>query len=243
MANINKSNQLHNFSVQENLSASFMIEHEVSNSVVSNGGAFTTSTHGTPRGVVVTAEIGGSGNITITFGDDSTATLANAVAKNILDETSMSVQSQGWFFNRELNVTQNRDSNNKVPLASNCVQAEASAPYQYLYQYTIRNGFLYDLKNHTNVFTTAPVQIDKTMIQQFEHLPEYARRYIVVKAARRFAARYIGADSLVKLATLDEQEAHVQFEQADSRAMDANILKDEYNMNYIVNRGYKRSSR
>ena len=56
-------------------------------------------------------------------------------------------------------------------------------------------------------------------------------------------ARYIGADSLVKLATLDEQEAHVQFEQADSRAMDANILKDEYNMNYIVNRGYKRSSR
>ena len=81
------------------------------------------------------------------------------------------------------------------------------------------------------------------MIQQFEHIPEYARRYITVKAARRFAARYIGADSLVKLATLDEQEAHVQFEQADSRAMDANILKDEYNMNYIVNRGHKRSSR
>ena len=60
-----------------------------------------------------------------------------AVAKNILDETSMSVQSQGWFFNREFEVTQNRDSNNKVPLDANCVQAEASQPYQYLYQYTI----------------------------------------------------------------------------------------------------------
>lgn len=165
-----------------------------------------------------------------------------AVAVNILDETSMSVQSQGWFFNREFEVTQTRDTNNKVPLDSNCVQAEASRPYQYLYQYTIRNGFLYDLKNHTDVFTYDP-QIDKVLVQQFEHLPEYARRYIVVKASRRFAARYIGASELVKLANIDEQEAHVQFEQADSRAMDANILKDEYNMNYITNRGNKRSSR
>jgi len=166
-----------------------------------------------------------------------------AVAKQILDETSLSVQNQGWFFNRDLEVTLTRDTANKVPLETNCVALEPSAPYQYQYSYTIRNGFLYDLKNHTDVFATAPVQVDKTMIQQFEHIPEYARRYITVKAARRFAARYIGADSLVKLATLDEQEAHVQFEQADSRAMDANILKDEYNMNYIVNRGHKRSSR
>lgn len=166
-----------------------------------------------------------------------------AVAKQILDESSLSIQTQGWFFNRELEVTQARDTDNKVPLETNCVSIEPSVPYQYQYSYTIRDGFLYDLKNHTNVFATAPVQIDKTMIQQFEHLPEYARRYITVKAARRFAARYIGADSLVKLASLDEQEAHVAFEQADSRAMDANILKDEYNLNYIVNRGFKRSSR
>ena len=102
-----------------------------------------------------------------------------AVAINILDETSMSVQSQGWYFNREFDVTQTRDTNNKVPLDSNCVQAEASRPYQYLYQYTIRNGFLYDLKNHTDVFDKDPM-IDKVLIQQFEHLPEYARRYITI---------------------------------------------------------------
>lgn len=165
-----------------------------------------------------------------------------AVAINILNETSMSIQSQGWYFNREFDVTQNRDSTNKVPLDSNCVQAEASAPYQYLYQFTIRNGFLYDLKNHTDVFTFNP-KLDKVLVQQFEHLPEYARQYIVVKAARRFAARYIGANELVKLAGLDENEAHVAFEQADSRAMDANMLRDDYNLNYITNRSSKRSSR
>ena len=79
-----------------------------------------------------------------------------AVAKQILDETSLSVQNQGWFFNRDLEVTLTRDTNNKVPLETNCVALEPSAPYQYQYSYTIRNGFLYDLKNHTDVFTTAP---------------------------------------------------------------------------------------
>ena len=165
-----------------------------------------------------------------------------AVAKNILDETSMSIQSQGWFFNRELDVTLTRDTSDKVPLDSNWVQVESSSPNQYLYKYTIRDGYLYDLKNKTDVFTYNPV-VDKVLVQQFEHLPEYARRYIVVKSSRRFAARYIGATELVKLANLDEQEAHVAFEAADSRAMDANIFKDEYNMNYITNRGGKRSSR
>ena len=99
MANITKSSQLHNFSVQENLSACFMIEYEVSNSVVSNGGAFTTTDHGTPRGVVVGAEIGGSGNITITFGNDSTAVLANAVAKNIfLKGAILPFAIKSWAF-------------------------------------------------------------------------------------------------------------------------------------------------
>ncbi|QLF87980.1 putative tail tube A [Pelagibacter phage Hroenn EXVC015P] len=165
-----------------------------------------------------------------------------AVAKNILDETSMSVQSQGWFFNRELNVSTTRDTSNKVPLEANCVQVEASAPYQYFYQYTIRKQYLYDLKNKTDVFTYNPV-VDKVLVQQFAHLPEYARRYIVVKASRRFAARYVGATELIKLAQLDEQEAHMAFEQADSRAMDANIINDDYDTNYIARRGPRRSGR
>ena len=82
MANINKSNQLHNFSVQENLSASFMVEY-VTSADATPSGTFATGANGIPRGVIVAAEIGGSANLTITFGDDSTATLTNAQAKNI----------------------------------------------------------------------------------------------------------------------------------------------------------------
>jgi len=82
MANINKSNQLHNYSVQENLSASFTVEY-ITSADATPSGTFATGANGVPRGVVVAAEIGGSGDLTITFGDDSTSTMTNAQAKNI----------------------------------------------------------------------------------------------------------------------------------------------------------------
>ena len=99
MANINKSNAIHNFSVQEGLSPSFMVEYEVSDSVVDEGGAFTTTAYGVPRGVIVGAEIGGSGTLTITFGDDSTHTLTNAAAKAIfLKGVILPLAIKSWVF-------------------------------------------------------------------------------------------------------------------------------------------------
>ena len=109
-----------------------------------------------------------------------------STAKNLLDETSMSIQSQGWHFNTHENYKSLAlDQNNKIPLPSNCVKVDASRDFRYI-NVTLRNGFLYDLEKHTDVFTSAP-QVDIVLVQQFEHLPEYARRYIVVKASRRFA--------------------------------------------------------
>ena len=85
-----------------------------------------------------------------------TTTVDVSVAKNILDETSMSVQSIGWNFNTHINhTTLALDSDNKVPLPANCVKADANQAYRN-YNYTIRNGFLYDMEKHTDVFTSAP---------------------------------------------------------------------------------------
>ena len=121
-----------------------------------------------------------------------------SVAINILDETSLSVQSEGWNFNTEYNVTYSIDDDSKIPLPSNCVQ-------------------------------------------QFEQLPEYARRYITVKAARRFAARFIGDAGLSELMSIDEQEAYNNFKQSDSRSEDVNILEGDANTYSIINRPPRRT--
>ena len=166
-----------------------------------------------------------------------TVTTDVSVAKNILDETTMSIQSMGWNFNTHYAYTLTRDIDNKVPLPSNCVQADASAQYRDK-NLVIRDGYLYDMDNHTDVFgtgTTLPT-VDLVLVQQFEQLPEYARQYIAAKSARRFASRYIGDKGLAELAGNDEQEALASFRQADSRSADANILEGDTNTFSIINR-------
>tara|TARA_B100001996_G_scaffold201803_2_gene154516 strand:+ start:609 stop:1211 length:603 start_codon:yes stop_codon:yes gene_type:complete len=170
---------------------------------------------------------------------EGNTTVDVSIAKNLLDETSMSVQSQGWNFNTHYKYSTTVDDTGKVPLPSNCVQADSSVEYRQ-YNYVLRNGYLYDLDNHTDIFTSAP-SVDVVLVQQFEHLPEYARRYITAKASRRFAARTIGDSELVKLSGQDENEAYTAFQQADSRSADVNILEGDTNTWSIINRTPRRT--
>ena len=158
-----------------------------------------------------------------------------SVAKNILDETSMSIQTQGWNFNTVYDKKLNKDIDNKVPLPSNCVQADANKDDRHL-NLIIRGGYLYDVENDTDVFSATVPLVDLVLVQQFEDLPEYARRYITMKAARRFASRFIGEEALVTLTMQDENEAMIAFKQADSRSEDNNILTSDANTYSIVNR-------
>jgi len=172
-----------------------------------------------------------------TLAGDTTVDVS--VAKNLLDETSMSVQSMGWNFNTHYNYELTLDNTSKVPLPANCVQADANSANR-AYNYVMRDGFLYDMDNHTDIFASAP-KADVVLVQQFEHLPEYARRYITTKAARRFAARIIGDNELTNLASNDEQEAYIAFQQADSRSADVNILEGDANTYSIINRPPRRT--
>jgi len=162
-----------------------------------------------------------------------------SVAKNILDETSMSVQTQGWNFNTQYKYTVSLDTDNKIPLPSNCVQADASVDFRYM-NVVIRDGYLYDMDNHTDVFTSAPT-LDVVLVQQFEHLPEYARQYITLKSARRFASRFIGDKEITQLIGADEQESHNTFKQSDTRSADVNILTGDANTYSIINRNKRRT--
>ena len=163
-----------------------------------------------------------------------------STAKNILDETSMSIQSQGWHFNTHENYKNLAlDQDNKIPLPSNCVKVDASKNFRYI-NVTLRNGYLYDLEKHTDVFIIVP-EVDIVLVQQFEQLPEYARQYITQKASRRFASRFLGDTEIVKLIANDENEALMAFHQADSQEADVNILEGDSNTYSIINRPTRRT--
>jgi len=170
-----------------------------------------------------------------------TTTVDVSTARNILNETSMSIQSQGWNFNSHNNYKSlSLDGDSKVPLPSNCVKADANISQRHK-NYTIRNGYLYDMDNHTDIFSSAPSSVDLVLVQQFEHLPEYARQYVTMKASRRFASRFIGDKEITQLIGQDENEALMAFHQADSQEADINILNGDANTFSIINRTGRRT--
>ena len=105
----------------------------------------------------------------------------------------------------------------------------------------VRGAFIYDKKNNGWEFGD---DVNATVIYQvpFEQstvgepsLPEYARRYITMKAARIFAARYVGDPQLVQMLSQEEMEAKMNALQQETDNSDTNIFGNALAF-YTVNR-------
>tara|TARA_Y100000593_G_scaffold42336_2_gene81147 strand:+ start:2773 stop:3384 length:612 start_codon:yes stop_codon:yes gene_type:complete len=159
-----------------------------------------------------------------------------AVAQNILNETIVDVQSTGYNFNTEYNFKINPDIDGNINVPNNTVFADVSnrgtTPHLDV---VLRGERLYDRENRTFTFTD-PVDLDLILILPWPDLPQPCRRYITVKAARRFQNRVFGSDTLNGFTNTDENEALVQMEQADARSEDANILTRNWGVFRILSR-------
>lgn len=163
-----------------------------------------------------------------------------AQAIQILDETNVEVQSRGWHFNTDVEKTVTIDNNNKIPVASNVVQVDAAKSVSALWDIVLRDGFIYNLKEHTDIFTDAPI-VDQITIQKFEAIPEVFRKLIVTRAGRKFQARVVGSTELQAFTEFDEQQALIDAERIDAATADYNVLKGTNSVFNIINRPGRRT--
>ena len=106
------------------------------------------------------------------------------LAETILGSVSKAVQSEGWNFNTEKKVSFSADSSGHIILPANILRADATVEADAL-DLVQRGLKMYDKKNHTYNINKA-VNLDTIIELEFEILPEVARRYITLKAARIF---------------------------------------------------------
>ncbi len=159
-----------------------------------------------------------------------------AVAKNILNETIVDVQTTGYNFNTEYNFKINPDTSGNINVPNNAVYCDVSNRGTTSDKdLVLRGERLYDRENQTFTFTDA-VYVDLILILPWDDLPQPARRYCTVKAARRYQNRVFGSDTLNGFTNVDENEALVVMEQADSRSEDANVLTRNYGVFKILSR-------
>ena len=82
---------------------------------------------------------------------------------------------------------------------------------------------MYDKKNHTYNINKA-VNLDTIIELEFETLPEVARRYITLKAARIFQDRVVGSETLHKFNQEDEFMAYNQLKDFEADSEDISVF-------------------
>lgn len=149
------------------------------------------------------------------------------MALQALSAVNRAVQLKGWHWNTEDNY----------PIAATYPEGELRLPRNTLKVDTSavdgdldlvhRGARLYDRKNHTFQIGRS-VKVDIVFLLPFEELPEAARTYITVKAARRFNEGQIGSELLSNFTLRDEQMALFALEEAEGETADYNILDNDF---------------
>ena len=192
-----------------------------------------------------TSELEAVNTILSTIGESPLNSLSGSlpvdgtIAKNVLSEVSREVQSQGWHFNTHYKVTLTRDTDNKIPLATNIVRVEVD-PRRYSkvsYDIVQRNNFLYNLAKNEETFDTNFKDATAVYLLPFDEIPEQAKRYITIRSARIFHDRTLGANTIHKFSQEDEAKALSILKQAESHTGDYSIF-DTPEQAYTIIRGH-----
>ena len=162
-----------------------------------------------------------------------TLTAEVQMAVDGLRSTSRKVQLRGWWFNEEENVEIALDINSKAPVPADALNIDSTNEL-YNVDLVERNGFLYDKVAQTLILSSAP----KCTIIYFlpwAELPEAAREYIKIKAARIYQQRTLGSGDHYSFTKADEAEAYALILGLDADTGDYTIF-DNWDIYSIIRR-------
>ena len=128
---------------------------------------------------------------------------------NLLRDSNVDLQNEGWHFNTERHVEYTPDSDGKIAVGSDVLRMDTTDGWvDRTHDVVKRNGFLYDKYNHTDDFSDhTTIKLDIVKLIAFEDIPSVFQRYIIYKASRMAATQLVANAQLVQLLTLQEQQA------------------------------------
>lgn len=148
------------------------------------------------------------------------------IALNFVRKVSRELQSQGWYWNTDYNYPLTPNGDGDIILPSNLLAIDSDGD-DAARDVVWRGTRLYDRENRTYTFTK-PISVTMTRGFDFSELPETARRYIALRAARLFQDRIEGnAD---QGDSIDEQMAMSILHADQLRVEDNNVLTGSYGM-------------
>lgn len=164
-----------------------------------------------------------------------TSGISEAVlAFNSLHRMSRKVQGRGLHCNTEYDYELTADIDGHFNFPTDALYLDASDANVNV---TRRGDVLYDLDNHTDVFTITTLAVELIRFLPFEDLPDHVREYIAVKASRNFQKHVLGSPDLHRLTKEDEEEATTNFLSIEYDAEDTTFLSSPDTF-AVINRRY-----
>ena len=154
------------------------------------------------------------------------------IAQSTLTEVNKSVQSEGWSFNTETDVTLTRDGSNHVNLPADVLRVDANI-HQHPTIDPIQRGLkLYDRQNNKYEFDEDLI-CTVVYFRNFDEIPEPARYYMNIKAARIFVDRLVSDQGLRTYTQEDEVRARSILMETDLANGDHNMLRGDPSLTNI----------
>ena len=164
----------------------------------------------------------------------TTETADVTIAKNVLNEVSRETQSIGWHFNRETNVELTPTVDDEILIPETIAYIDVESINSGITQYVQRGSRLYNKTDHTHTITSS-LKCTVIYMLDWDDLPQVARHYIMIKAARRLQDRVVGAGDQHDFNQMDEYQALIALKANEAQEGDFTIF-DNNDVYRIINR-------
>ena len=144
-----------------------------------------------------------------------------SVARQMLYDTAREVQSYGYYFNTDAKYPLTRDVDDHIALPKNVLFVSIDRDY-WAYDATLRGLKLYNRSKQSYQFDknlTGTV----TFFLEWDELPQPAKQYMAIKAARKFQLRMLPDEYTSKYSQQEELEAKAQLEDYDAMERQYNL--------------------
>lgn len=142
----------------------------------------------------------------------------------ILEEQNREVQANGWHFNTHTGRRWDPQADSKlIRIPSNCLKVDVVGVLGRRFDVIQDGECLYNLTTGTFEFDS-PVLVDWVELKDFERIPEAARTYIRIKAARIFVQQSLGSVTDHQLTQEQEYYALAVLRNSEAQTADNNIL-------------------
>ena len=150
------------------------------------------------------------------------------IALTILDETTRDILSYGWQFNTDENVVMTPETTTGfLYISDSIVRVDiAYTDDTVALEVVIRGNRLYNRLTSSYAFTEALTTTQVTLLD-FDEMPEIAKRYITIRAARIFQDRVVGSSTLHAFEMQDEITALARLTEYENEVGDYSIFQGE----------------